>query len=46
MKKIKQQLAYAWKHKEAVLAITLIFIVLFFGLLIIEQVINEINKAL
>jgi hypothetical protein len=41
MKKIKQQLAYAWKHKEAVLEITLIFIVLFFGLLIIEQVINE-----
>ena len=41
MKKIKQQLAYAWKHKEAVLAITLIFIVIFFGLLIIEQIIDK-----
>jgi hypothetical protein len=41
MKKIKQELAYAWKHKEAVLTITLIFIVMFFSLLIIEQVIDK-----
>lgn len=41
MKKIKQELEYAWKHKEAVLAITLIFIVIFFGLLVIEQVIDK-----
>ena len=41
MKKIKQELEYAWKHKEAVLAITLIFIIMFFGLLVIKHVIDK-----
>ena len=41
MKDIKQQLAYMWKHREAVLGLIILLVLLFSGLILIEVVIDQ-----
>ena len=41
MKNIKQQLAYMWKHREAVLGLIILLALLFSGLVLIEVVIDK-----
>ena len=41
MKNIKQQLAYMWKHREAVLGLIVLLVLLFSGLILIEIVIDQ-----
>ena len=41
MKDIKQQLAYIWKHREAVIGLIIILFFLFFGLVLIEIIIDK-----
>jgi len=41
MKDIKQQLAYIWKHREAVLGLIIILALLFSGLVLIEVIIDK-----
>jgi len=41
MKNIKQQLAYMWKHREAVIGLIVLLALLFSGLVLIEIVIDK-----
>jgi len=41
MKDIKQQLAYIWKHREAAIGLIIILFFLFFGLILIEIIIDK-----
>ena len=41
MKDIKKQLAYMWKHREAVLGLIILLVLLFSGLILIEVVIDQ-----
>ena len=41
MKNIKQQLAYMWKHREAVLGLIILLVLLFSGLVLIEVIIDK-----
>jgi hypothetical protein len=41
MKDFKKQLAYIWKHREAVLGLIIILALLFSGLVLIEVVIDK-----
>ena len=41
MKNIKQQLAYMWKHREAVLGLIVFLALLFSGLVLIEVIIDK-----
>lgn len=41
MKNIKLQLAYIWKHREAIIGLTILLTILFTGLLLLEHVIEE-----
>ena len=41
MRKFKQQLAYVWKHREAILGLIIILVLLFSGLILIETVIDK-----
>ena len=41
MKNIKQQLAYMWKHREAVIGLIILLVLLFSGLILIEVVIDK-----
>jgi hypothetical protein len=41
MKNIKQQLAYMWKHREAVIGLIVLLALLFSGLVLIEVVIDK-----
>ena len=41
MKDFKKQLAYIWKHREAVLGLIIILALLFSGLILIEVVIDK-----
>jgi hypothetical protein len=42
MKYIKQQLAYVWKHREAIIGLTILLTILFTGLILLEHVIEEV----
>ena len=41
MKNIKKQLAYMWKHREAVVGLIILLVLLFSGLILIEVVIDK-----
>ena len=41
MKNIKKQLAYMWKHREAVIGLIILLVLLFSGLILIEIVIDK-----
>ena len=41
MKNIKKQLAYMWKHREAVIGLIVLLALLFSGLILIEVVIDK-----
>ena len=41
MKDIKKQLAYMWKHREAVLGLIILLALLFSGLALLEIVIDQ-----
>ena len=41
MKDIKKQLAYMWKHRQAVLGLIILLALLFSGLVLIEVVIDK-----
>jgi hypothetical protein len=41
MKKIKQQLRYYWLHREAVIGIVVIILILLAGLALVDHLINE-----
>ena len=41
MKDIKKQLAYMWKHREAVLGLIILLALLFSGLILIEVIIDK-----
>lgn len=41
MKDIKKQLAYMWKHREAVLGLIILLVLLFSGLALLELVIDQ-----
>jgi hypothetical protein len=41
MKYIKQQLAYVWEHREAIIGLTILLTILFTGLVLLEHVIQE-----
>lgn len=41
MKYIKQQLAYLWKNREAIIGLTILLTILFTGLVLLEIVIEE-----
>ena len=41
MKNIKQQLAYIWKHREAVIGLIVLLALLFSGLALLELVIDQ-----
>jgi hypothetical protein len=41
MKELKKQLAYMWKHREAVLGLIIILLLLLSGLVLIEIVIDQ-----
>ena len=41
MKEFKKQLAYMWKHREAVLGLIILLVLLFSGLVLIEVVIDK-----
>ena len=41
MKDIKKQLAYMWKHREAVVGLIIILLLLLSGLLLLEVVIDQ-----
>jgi hypothetical protein len=41
MKNIKQQLAYAWKHREAILGLTILITLLICALALIEVIIDK-----
>ena len=41
MKNIKQQLAYMWKHREAVIGLIILLALLFSGLVLIEVIIDK-----
>ena len=41
MKNIKKQLAYMWKHREAVLGLIILLALLFSGLALLELVIDQ-----
>ena len=41
MKDIKKQLAYMWKHREAVLGLIILLALLFSGLVLIEVIIDK-----
>ena len=41
MKNFKERLTYLWKHREAILFLIIAFLILFFGLVILDKVIND-----
>ncbi len=41
MKEFKKQLAYMWKHREAVVGLIIILLLLLSGLLLLEIVIDQ-----
>ena len=41
MKEFKKQLAYMWKHREAVVGLIIILLLLLSGLLLLEVVIDQ-----
>lgn len=41
MKNIKKQLAYIWKHREAVIGLIILLAILFSGLVLIEVIIDK-----
>lgn len=41
MKNIKKQLAYMWKHREAVIGLIILLALLFSGLALLELVIDQ-----
>jgi 5-bromo-4-chloroindolyl phosphate hydrolysis protein len=41
MKDFKKQLAYMWKHKEAVIGLIILLALIFSGLILIEIVIDK-----
>lgn len=41
MKNFKQQLAYLWKHREAIIGLTIILLILLSGLILLENVIEN-----
>lgn len=41
MKRIKQQLAYLWRNREAILGLTILLALLFSGLVLIEIIIDK-----
>jgi hypothetical protein len=42
MKYIKQQLAYLWRNREAIIGLIILLLFLFSGLIILEVVIEEV----
>ena len=41
MKDIKQQLAFLWKHREAIIGLIILLALLFSGMILIEVVIDQ-----